>query len=77
MKFLIIILLINFAVAPMAFAYPQDQLNECILSARKNPAIQDVSETSIKSFCDCSLKSILDEGEPAKNAANKCAKEAF
>ena len=61
----------------MAFAYPQDQLNECILSARKNPAIQDVSETSIKSFCDCSLKSIMDEGIRAQKAANECIEKSF
>ena len=77
MKIFIIFLIANLIFAPMSNAYPEDQLNECIISAKKNPAIKDVSDSSIESFCDCSLKSIIDEGLAPLKAGNECAQKSF
>ena len=77
MRLLVVFLLALFTFVPMSIAYPQDQLEECMLSAKKNPAIQDVDGSSIESFCDCSLNLIMDQGERAKTAANQCAEKVF
>ena len=60
---------------PASFAYPVDQLDECILAAKSNPALLQVPESAIHEFCDCALTLIIDEGNEDKESANKCAKE--
>ncbi len=81
MKFLAFLLTIVFFMAPMAaIAYPQDDLTECILSAKSNPNILGVPENSIEKFCDCALTLILDEEldlDEAQSSINKCASKHF
>ena len=66
-----------FSFSPIAFGYPQDQLNECILGSKQNPIILGVPEESLKGYCDCALKLIFDEGKGAKDSANKCGSKYF
>ena len=61
----------------MCIAYPQDQLKECVITTKQNPAIKGVSDDSIEAFCDCSLKLIIDEEIRAQKAGNECAQIAF
>ena len=77
MKTLLILFCIYFALAPAAIAYPQDQFEDCVLSAKSNPVMEGVPESSIESFCDCALKQIIDKGKNEQNSANKCAKQSF
>ena len=72
-----IFLLAIVSFSPCAIAYPQDQLNECMRSAKENPNIKDLSEQAIEDFCDCSLQEIVDKGRDAISSANQCAKKSF
>ena len=62
MRLIAVFLLVIFASSPVAIAYPQEQLKECILGSKQNPVILGVPEISIENFCDCALKLIVDEG---------------
>ncbi len=77
MKLLALFLLAIFALPSIVIAYPKEQLNECILSAKTNPNVTGISEESIEDFCDCSLKEIIDKGRNAKSSANQCVKKFF
>ncbi len=79
MRVLLILLATGFVLnfTPMAMAYPQEQLEECILSAKANPSILGTPEDKIENFCDCALKAILDEGKEADSSANKCVRKYF
>ncbi len=77
MKFFTILMIFSFFLAPMSIAYPQDQLKECVITTKQNPAIQGISDDSIQTFCDCSLKLIIDEEAPPQKAGNECAQIAF
>ncbi len=72
--FLISILIFFLVSLPKVNAYPQDQLKECNLAAKNNPALLNIPETSIEEFCDCALKAILDDLQEGQASANKCAK---
>ena len=77
MKLLVLFLMVIFAFSPKAISYPQDQLKECISTAKQNPNIEGVSETSIENYCDCALKLIVDEGEDIKSSGYECASKNF
>jgi len=66
-------MLIIIIFSSTAFAYPREQFNECILGSKRNPVILGIPQDSLESFCDCSLTSILDENEEAKESINQCA----
>ena len=55
-----------------ANSYPEDQLRECLLAAKANPALLGLPETSISNFCDCALTSIIDEQKDKKASAKIC-----
>ncbi len=77
LAFLLIFLL---AFPQVIFAYPQDQLKECILRVKSNPNILGAPETSILNFCDCTLKLIVDEGkdlQEVQSSINYCAAKNF
>tara|TARA_B100001250_G_C19688150_1_gene739021 strand:- start:492 stop:731 length:240 start_codon:yes stop_codon:yes gene_type:complete len=75
MKSLIAFFLIIFISSPVSIAYPTDQMDECILAAKSNPAVLQLPESAIEDFCDCALTLIIDEGNNDKESAKKCAKE--
>ena len=77
MKFLAIFLIFFFSLSPAALAYPQDQLNECISSAKKNTNIVGVSDGAITNYCDCALKLIIDDGKDRRSSGYECASKAF
>ena len=75
-KFLIVITTILLS-DPSAISYPQNQLNDCIRSAKSNKAVSEsgVPESSIEGYCDCALRKILDKGKNQTRSAKKCAKD--
>ena len=81
MKLLLILLLINLCLTPNTMAYPQDQLEDCIMSAKdsaqNNPVVKELSDQSIETYCNCSLTSMMDKGESPEDAIKKCARESF
>ena len=62
---------------PPAIAYEQEQLSECIASAKSNNSIEGVSESSIKNYCDCALDLIVDKGKEVGESGYECAIENF
>ena len=77
MRFLAFCILAIFAFASTAFAYPQEKLKECILNSKQSPVILGAPEHSIKNFCNCSLKLIIDEGKDDKTSVNTCLSKHF
>tara|TARA_Y100001968_G_scaffold2045_1_gene1754 strand:- start:262 stop:513 length:252 start_codon:yes stop_codon:yes gene_type:complete len=53
-------------------SYPEDQLIECLLAAKANPALLGLPETSISNFCDCALTAIIDDEKDDKASAKMC-----
>ena len=62
---------------PKAFAYPNQQLKECILGSKQNPLLLGVPESSIEGFCDCVLISIVDQKNDDRSSANECGSKFF
>jgi len=77
MRLLSIFLLVIFIFSGTAIAYPQDQLKQCISSAKQNPNIKGASESSIENYCDCALNLIVDQGKDRRDSGYKCASDAF
>ncbi len=77
MKYLLIFLLIVFALADATSAYPESQFNECIVGVKRNPIILGVPETSIQNFCDCALTLIVDQGKDDKESGIECTSKSF
>ena len=77
LHFLLLIFIFIFSFSSHVLAYPQDQLDQCILAAKSNPVVIDFSEESLTSFCDCALKAIVDEGKNTKRSASQCAKSTL
>ncbi len=77
MRYVFLTLLICLTFSLRAFAYPENQLDECILSARQSPIILGAPKKSLENFCDCSLKLILDKGNDEMISINKCASKYF
>jgi len=77
MRFLVASLIVICALAIQANAYPADQYDECILTAKANPVVANVPESSIEDFCDCALTEILDKGNDQKSSAQTCVKKTL
>tara|TARA_Y100001968_G_C19373511_1_gene726348 strand:+ start:755 stop:1015 length:261 start_codon:yes stop_codon:yes gene_type:complete len=71
------LILIVFAIAPLVRAYEADQLADCILSARENPSLAGVSESSIQNYCECALELIVDQKKDVTESGRKCAVKSF
>ena len=72
MRLFAVLWLIIVIFASTARAYPEDQLEACILGSKQNPVILGTPQKSIEEFCHCSLKSIFDENKEVKSAINEC-----
>ena len=75
MKFFSIALsfLILICFSQNALAYSQDDLSDCISSAKSNPNIGTIPESSLQNYCDCALKLIVDEGKEIRESGYECA----
>ena len=73
--FILSILIISFA--SRAYSYPESQMNDCISSALSNPATKMISKSSITNYCDCALKSIIDENKDIRESGYECAQKNF
>ena len=67
--------MISFATA--AYSYPQSQMDDCISSALSNPATKTISKDAITNYCDCALKSIIDENKDIRESGYECAQKNF
>ncbi len=56
-------------------AYPKNEFDQCMQAAKSNPAVDGITDESLRSFCDCALRAIVDEGRNNSTSAKKCAKE--
>ena len=56
-------------------AYPKNEFDQCMQAAKSNPAVDGLTDESLRSFCDCALRAIVDEGRNNTTSAKKCAKE--
>ena len=77
MKKLASLLLSLFISAMPAYAYPESQMEDCILSAKENPAVINIPEESIKNYCDCALPAIIDEEKDIRESGYECAIKNF
>ena len=81
-KHLQLIVLAVFFIFVFAFtysveAYEAEQLVDCISSAKQNPSIAGVSESSIENYCDCALDLIVDQGKEVRSSGYECAVSNF
>ncbi len=67
-----IVFLALFALDGPVHSYPSSEFDQCVLTAKANPAVSSVPEKSIKAFCDCALKANIDEGKDIQPSAEKC-----
>tara|TARA_Y100001968_G_scaffold280_1_gene222 strand:+ start:4684 stop:4890 length:207 start_codon:yes stop_codon:yes gene_type:complete len=63
--------------ASTVYSYPESQMEECISSAKNNPATKSISKASITNYCDCALKAIIDEQKDIRQSGYDCAVENF
>ena len=63
--------------ASTAYSYPESQMKDCVSSAISNPATKSISKASIINYCDCALKSIIDENKDIKESGYACAQKHF
>ncbi len=75
-RFTSLVLLLLILAIP-TYAYPANQMEDCIASANENPAVRKISEDSIKNYCDCALTAIIDEGKDIRESGYKCATQNF
>ncbi len=77
MKSFTSLLLLIFILTLPAYAYPENQMDDCIISAKDNPAVTNISEESIRNYCDCALTAIIDEQKDIRESGYDCAKKNF
>ena len=77
MKLFLILLLLNFFLASSTYAYPESEMKACISSSLNNPATKSISKISITNYCDCALKSIIDENKEIRESGYESAKKNF
>ena len=68
-----LIVLAIFIISPPVKAYDNIQLENCISGSKENSILDQVSESKIRSYCECALTFIVDERQRIRKAANKCA----
>ena len=66
-----------FSFSSFAYAYPESNMQDCISRSLNNPATKSRSKKSIKNYCDCALKSIIDERKDIRKAGYECAIKNF
>ncbi len=71
------LVLLLFILAIPAYAYPESQMEDCIVSAKENPAVKNIPEQSIKNYCDCALTAIIDEEKDIRESGYECATKNF
>tara|TARA_Y100001968_G_scaffold166482_1_gene152513 strand:+ start:2284 stop:2520 length:237 start_codon:yes stop_codon:yes gene_type:complete len=77
MNILILLLILICTFNRPAYSYPESQIDDCITSALSNPATKSISKSSIKNYCDCALKLIIDEKKDIRNSGYECAMKNF
>ena len=77
MNAFLIISIILFTYTGIAYSYPQNQMDDCILSALGNPATKSISKIEITNYCDCALKAIIDENKDIRESGYECAQKNF
>ncbi len=77
MKAILLILLIFLTYSGTAYSYPESQMDDCISSALNNPATKSISTIAIKNYCDCALRSIIDENKDIRESGYECAQKNF
>ncbi len=77
MKAFISLIILLFFLAMPSYAYPESQMDDCIASANKNPAVIDIPEESIRNYCDCALTAIIDEEKDIRASGYECAINNF
>tara|TARA_Y100001968_G_scaffold318526_1_gene348850 strand:+ start:564 stop:800 length:237 start_codon:yes stop_codon:yes gene_type:complete len=77
MKTFLFVSLLLFSIAGTAYSYPESQMDDCISSALSNPATKSISKSLITNYCDCALKSIIDEKKDIRESGYKCAIKYF
>ena len=77
MKKILIISVLIISFASTAYSYPESQMDECVSSALSNPATKSISKVSITKYCDCALKSIIDENKDIRESGYECAQKNF
>ena len=66
-----------FSIAESAYSYPESQMEDCLNSALSNPATKSISQSSLKNYCDCALKAIIDEKKNIRESGYECAEKNF
>tara|TARA_Y100001968_G_scaffold17321_1_gene13741 strand:- start:109 stop:345 length:237 start_codon:yes stop_codon:yes gene_type:complete len=77
MKIFLVFLLLIFSFAGKVYSYPDNQMDDCISRALSNPATKSISKSSIINYCDCALKSIIDENKNIRESGYECAQKNF
>ena len=77
MKSILIICIFTICFASKAYSYPESQMNDCVASALSNPATKSISKDVITNYCDCALKSIIDESRDIRQSGYECALKNF
>ena len=77
MKKILIISVLIISFASTAYSYPESQMDDCVSSALSNPATKSISKVSITKYCDCALKSIIDENKDIRESGYECAQKNF
>ncbi len=77
MRTILIISIIIFSYSGTAFSYPESQMDDCVSSALSNPATKSISKIEITNYCDCALKSIIDENKDIRESGYECAQKNF
>ena len=77
MKAILIISILMLSYTGIAYSYPESQMDDCVSSALSNPATESISKSSIKDYCDCALKAIIDENKSIRESGYKCAQKNF
>ena len=52
-------------------------MEDCVSSALNNPATESISKKLITNYCDCALKSIIDEKKDIRESGYDCAMKNF
>ena len=77
MKNIIIISILIFSFAGAVNSYSDNQRIECISNALNNPSTKSISEHSIRNYCDCALKAIIDQNKGIRESGYECALKYF
>ncbi len=77
MKILLFLFVMIFCFSGTVYSYPESQMEDCVSSALNNPATESISKKLITNYCDCALKSIIDEKKDIRESGYDCAMKNF